>query len=317
MKAAVYEKYGPPEVIHLAEVQKPIHKDNELLVKVISSAVNSADSRVRSSNFPPGFGFFARLIFGITSPNNKILGTTFAGIVEAVGKDVKDFKVGDDVFGLTGMKMSSHAEYLTVAEDKAIILKPKNLSFNEAAALPFGATTALYFLRDLAKITQDQKILINGASGAVGTNAIQIAKFYGANVTALCSGANHDLVKSLGADKIIDYQKTNFLLADEKYDLILDTVGNLPISETKNKLTSNGKLLLVVAGLKDMILPKKNVLQGTSPERKEDLVFLVKLFEEGKLKVVIDKVYSLNEIVEASRHVDSGHKKGNVVISIA
>lgn len=316
MKAAVYENYGPPEVVHISEVEKPIIKDDEVLVKISATSVNTSDSRVRGANFPPGFSFPARLIFGLFKPRKKILGGTFAGTIEEVGTDVKNFQVGDTVFGMTGMKMAAHAEYINVSESKAIVKMPKTLSFIEAAGLPFGGTTALYYLRDLAKIKEGQKILINGASGAVGTNAIQIAKYYGAEVTAVCSSANHELVKSLGADEVIDYNKENFLEKDQKYDLILDTIGSLPIKETKERLNENGLLLLVVAGLKDMILPGKNVVQGTAPERKEDLVFLLGLVTSGKLKVVIDKVYKLEEIVEAHKHVDTGHKKGNVVISI-
>lgn len=316
MKAAVYENYGPPEAVHVSEVEKPIIKDDEVLVKISATSVNTSDSRVRGAKFPPGFSLPARLVFGLFKPRKKILGGTFAGTVEAVGMDVKSFQVGDTVFGMTGMKMAAHAEYISVSENKAIVKMPENLGFNEAAGLPFGGTTALYYLRDLAKIKEGQKILINGASGAVGTNAIQLAKYYGAEVTAVCSSANHELVKSLGADYVIDYNKENFLEKDQKYDLILDTIGSLPIRETKERLNENGLLLLVVAGLRDMIFPGKNVVQGTAPERKEDLVFLLELVTSGKLKVVIDRVYKLEEIVEAHKHVDTGHKKGNVVIWI-
>lgn len=316
MKAAVTENYGAPEVVNIKEVATPIAKEDELLIKVIASSVNIGDARIRGAKFPPGFSIPARLMFGIFKPRKKILGSTFSGTVESIGKNVKNFQVGDNVIGMSGMKMGAHAEYLTISENKPVLKIPNNLNPIEAAALPFGATTALYYLRDLGKVKQGQKLLINGASGAVGTNAIQIAKYYGAVVTAVCSGANHDLVTSLGADKVIDYTKVNFLETNEKYDLILDTVGNLSINKTLEKLNDNGHLLLVVAGLKDMIFTKKNVLQGTAVERKEDLEFLLGLVTKGKLKVVIDKVYKLEEIVEAYRHVDSGHKKGNVVISI-
>lgn len=317
MKAAVFKQYGPPEVVSIAEVAKPQEKDNEILVKVHATAVNASDSRIRAARFPAGFAFPARLVFGLFKPRNAVLGGVFSGVVEAVGKDVKSFEVGDAVFGMTGMKMAAHAEYLTVREDNAVLKKPEALSFVDAAALPFGATTALYYLRDLAGIKAGQTILINGASGAVGTNAIQLAKYYGAEVTAVCSAENHDLVKSLGADKVIDYKKVDFLADPEKYDLILDTIGSLDVNKARERLTENGRLLLVVAGLKDMILPKSGVLQGTAPEKKEDLSFLLKLVTEGKLKAVIDKVYPLDKIVEAHRHVDTGHKKGNVVVTLA
>jgi NADPH:quinone reductase-like Zn-dependent oxidoreductase len=316
MKAAVYENYGPPEVVHIADVVKPQPKDGELLIKVNAAAVNTSDARIRGAKFPPGFSFPARLVFGLFKPRKKILGGTFAGTIEAVGKNVINFKVGEKVFGMTGLSMAAHAQYLTISENKAVVKIPNNLSFEEAAALPFGATTALYYFRDLAKIKKGQKILINGASGAVGTNAIQLAKYYGAEVTAVCSDLNHDLVKSLGADKVINYTKENFLLSNQKYDLILDTVGNLTLNQTREKLNENGFLLMVVAGLKDIIFSKQNVLEGTTPEKKEDIEFLIELINSSKLKVVIDKVYKLDEIVEAYKHVDTGHKKGNIVVSI-
>lgn len=316
MKAAVYDNYGAPEVVRIAELPTPVPNDNEILVKVMAVTINTADSRIRAAKFPPGFSLPARLIFGIIKPRRKVLGSTFAGVIEAVGKNVKDFRVGSQVFGMSGLKMSAHAEYVTVSENSATIEKPATLRFAEAAALPFGGTTALYYLRDLAKIKPSQSVLINGASGAVGTNLVQLAKYYGAKVTAVCSKENHELVKSLGADKAIDYKTEDFLISDEQYDVIVDAIGNLPIAKAKQRLAQNGLLLLVVAGLKDMIMPGKNVLQGTAPERKEDLEFLAKLVEEGKLKVVVEKVYKFDEIVAAYNHVDKGHKKGNVVLSM-
>jgi NADPH:quinone reductase-like Zn-dependent oxidoreductase len=316
MKAAIYQEYGTPEVVTLAEVSTPTPQDNEILVKVHAAAVNVSDTRIRAARFPEGFGFLARLAFGLFKPRNHVLGSAFSGVVVATGNQVENFQVGDAVFGMTGMKMSAHAEFLAVQADKAVVKKPESLSAEDAAALPFGGTTALYFLRDLGHIKSGETVLINGASGAVGTNAVQLAKYYGAQVTAVCSADSYELVKSLGADTVIDYKKVNFLKEKEKYDVIVDTVGNLPISEARKCLTDSGRLLLLVAGLKDIIFPQKNVRQGTAPEKPEDLEFLSKLVVDQKLKVVLGKVYKLDQIVEAHKYIDTGHKKGNVVVSM-
>ncbi len=316
MKAAVFNKFGGPEVLHIEEIQKPIPKSHEVLVKIHAAGVNSGDSRIRGARFPRGFGMIARPMFGIFRPRKRVLGVTFSGTVESTGEEVTLFKKGDEVFGMAGWNMGAYAEYITIKENKAIVLKPSKLSHNEAAALPFGGTTALFFLRDKAKLTKGQKVLVNGASGAVGTNAVQIAKYLGANVTGVCSTDNVELVKSLGADKVIDYKKQNIFEMDENYDLVVDTVGNISISEGKTLLTENGKLALIVAGLSEFISRDKQVLAGTATEKKEDIEFLSNLTAEDKLKVVIDKVYKLDEVVEAHRHVDGGHKKGNVVLTI-
>lgn len=314
MKAVVYNSYGSPEVLHIEEVSKPTPGDNDILVKVYAAGVNSGDARLRAARFPKGFGLIARLIFGILKPKKRILGVCFSGVVESVGKNVTKFKIGEDVFGMTGGNMGTYAEYLTINENKAITLKPNNMSYEEAAAISFGGTTALYFLKNKAKIQQGQKILINGASGAVGTNAIQVAKYYGADVTGVCSTSNVDLVKSIGADQVIDYKKENLFDIDKKYDIVMDTVGNISIGQGKKLLAENGVLALVVAGLPEMIRSGKKVITGSADEKKEDLELLCELFSKGKLKVLIDKVYNFEDIVEAHRHADTGHKRGNIVL---
>lgn len=321
MKAAFYNQYGTPEVISIKEVAAPAPQNNQVQVQIKAAAVTIADSRIRAARFPQGFGFFARLAFGFSKPRNNILGSCFSGVVTQVGSSVTKFKVGDEVFGMTGGSFGAHAQFIVIAETGALIKKPQQLTHPEAAAMPFGATTALYFIRDKAKLQQGQTILINGASGAVGTNAIQLAKYYGATVTAVCSSANIDLVKSLGADKVIDYTKQDLNTSKTKYDVVLDAVGNVSMDQAPQLLKQGGKLLMVVAGLNDMIksmfkFGNYKFISGTAPETASDLDFLTKLMVEGKLKAVLDKTYKLSEIVEAHRHVDSGHKRGNVVIKM-
>ena len=323
MKAAVYDKYGGPEVLYLADVEKPTPGPKEILVKLDSVSVTIADSRIRGANFPTGFAFFARLIFGMFKPKNRILGSSFSGIVQSIGSEVTKFKVGDEVLGMNGLKMSAYAEFLTISEKSSVILKPSEITHEEAAGFSFGGTTALFFLRDQAKIKQGDSILINGASGAVGTNAIQLAKYYGAEVTAVCSTKNIELVKELGADHVIDYTKENFLNSAKKYDLVMDAVGNISIPDAKKVLKEVGTYLLVVAGMGRTINAAFNkrggqkVLDGTSSEKKADLEFLANLVKEKKLKVVIDKVFPFEDIVQANVHVDSGRKVGNVIVKIA
>ncbi len=322
MKAAVYDKYGGPEVLHIVDVEKPTPGPKDLLVKLDSVSVTVADSRIRGANFPPGFGFFARLIFGMFKPKNRILGSSFSGVVESIGSEVTKFKIGDEVLGMNGLKMSAYAEYLTISESSSVILKPIEITHEEAAGFSFGGTTALFFIRDQAKIKHGDSILINGASGAVGTNAIQLAKYYGAEVTAICSSKNIELVKELGADHVTDYTKENFLDSNTKYDVVMDAVGNISIPEAKKILKDVGTYLLVVAGIGRTINAAFNkrggqkVLDGSAPEKKSDLEFLANLVKEKKLKVVIDKVFPFKDIVKAHTHVDSGRKVGNVILKI-
>jgi NADPH:quinone reductase-like Zn-dependent oxidoreductase len=319
MKAIVYIKYGPPEVLQLKEVEKPIPKDNELLVKLKATAVNSADWRLRKAD-----PFTVRFFFGLLKPKNKILGGVFSGEVEATGKNVKLFKIGDPVFGSAALKFgfATYAEYKCISENAPIAIKPNNISHKEAAVIPFGGTTALYFIKK-ANIQSGQKVLINGASGAVGSAAVQLAKYFGATVTGVCSTANIDLIKSLGADKVIDYTKEDFTNNGETYDVIFDSVNKLPVSKSFKRLTKEGILILSAAGLKETLqglfvsmTAGKKVLTGLVSEKAADMTFLKQLIEAGKLKPVIDKTYKLAQMAEAHTYVETGHKKGNVAIAV-
>jgi NADPH:quinone reductase-like Zn-dependent oxidoreductase len=322
MKAIVYERYGPPDVLQLKEIEKPTPKNNEVLIKTHATTVTSGDWRVRSLNVPVGFRLIMRLVFGVSRPRQPILGTELAGVVESVGKDVSKFKVGDPVFAFSDASMGCHAEYKCMPEDGTVALKPANLTYDEAAALSFGGTTALDFLRR-GKIQSGERVLINGASGAVGTAAIQLAKHFGADVTGVCSTANVELVRSLGASHVIDYTKEDFTQNGETYDIIVDTVGTALFSRSKASLKEGGRLLMVIAGLPDMLQAplvsmssSKKVIAGPVATRAEDLLFLAKLAETGEFKPVIDRRYPFEQIAEAHRYVDTGRKKGNVVITL-
>lgn len=317
MKAAYYEKYGDPKVIDIREIPKPEPKANELLVKVISTTVNSADARIRSANFPKGFTPFARLAFGIFKPRNNVLGNCFSGVVENVGEKVDQFKIGDEVCGMTGIKMKAHAEYIVIDQSKAVARKPESVTHDEAASVLFGGTTALSFLKGKVGLKQGQDVLINGASGSVGTNAVQIAKYLGAKVTGVTSSKNKKLVSTLGADHIIDYTIENFLDSSTKYDVVFDTVGNISIKDGKRILANDGKLILAVASLGEILVSSfsKNVIASPVSERKEDIELLLSLVEQKKLRAVIDKTYSLADIIKAHQHVDTGRKVGNVVVN--
>lgn len=326
MKVIVYENYGPPEVLELMEVEKPTPKDNEVLIKVMASSVTSGDVNIRGFVFVPrGFKIIARLMFGLTKPRNKILGFEFSGEIDETGKNVTLFKKGDQVFGIDGHGIGAYAEYKCTKEDGAIVTKPSKMTFEQAASFPNGALTAHFFLHEKGKIKKGQNVLINGASGSVGAAAVQIAKYYGAKVTAVCSSKNIELVTSLGADKVIDYTKENFIDNGENYDIILDTVGNLPILKSKNSLTRDGIILMVAAGFPQFfqslwlsITSSKKAIGGggLAMEKKESLQFLKELYEAGKIKSVVDRTYPLEQTAEAHKYVDTGHKKGNVVIAI-
>lgn len=317
MKAAICTKYGEPTVIKLEEVDKPTPKENEILVKIRATSVTSGDARIRRAD--PAI---IRLIFGFKRPRKSILGVVIAGEIESIGSKVTKFKVGDKVYGTTGMSFGAHAEYQCVSEDRTLAIIPENISFEEAAAIPFGGTAAIHFLR-AGNVQKDQKILIYGASGAIGTLAIQLAKERGAEVTAVCSGKNLELVRELGADHVIDYTKEDFSKNGIKYDFIFDTVGKSSFSKGLKSLTKKGTMMLASAGMNLMIrgaftsmLGSKRIISGVIKETSEDLRFFSQLINERKLKAVIDKTFSLEEIASAHAHVDGGHKKGNVIIQM-
>lgn len=304
MKAAICPKYGSPEVMKIGDVTKPSPKKNEVLVKVYAASLNSGDVRIRALRVEGFMKIIMRLVLGYSKPRNPVLGVIFSGIVEQVGESVTQFKVGDEVYGSTGFKQSCHAEYLAVAENKVIAHKPKKASFEEAAALPFGGQTAIHFLnKGGIKSIKNPKVLVYGSTGSVGVAAVQLAKYHGANVTAVCSTNGKELTQSLGADNIILYDKEDFTKTSEKYDMILDAVGKINKNQCKHLLNQNGKFFSVES-------------KELTAELKENLVFLNDLFDNHNYKAVIDKTYQLEHIVEAHKYVDSGRKKGNVILKI-
>ncbi len=317
MKAITYTQYGLPEVLQLKEVPKPAPKDNEVLVRIKATAVNSGDIRLRKAD-PSAVRFF----FGLLRPKVNILGSVFSGEVESAGKLVKRFKVGDQVFGHTDMRFGAYAEYITVPESGSLSLKPGNISHDEAAAIPFGGVTALHFLKKV-KLQPNQKVLVVGASGAVGSAAVQLAKSYGAIVTAVCSTSNIDLVKSIGADKVIDYTREDFTRNTDIYDLIFDAVNTVSVFRSLKSLTENGTMILSAAGMTEMLqglwisaTSKRKVITGVISHSTEDIDFLKALIEKGLFKPVIDRNYTLEQIAAAHAYVEKGHKRGNIAISI-
>lgn len=302
MKAIVANRYGGPDVLQLKEVEKPTPKENELLIKVRATSVTAGDFRMRSFTVPPLLWLPARMTLGLTKPKQPIYGMELAGDVEAVGKNVTRFQVGDAVFASTlAANFGAYAEYKTFPESGMVALKPANMSYEEATAVPIGATTALRLLRK-GQLQRGQKVLIYGASGNVGTYAIQLARYFGADVTGVCSTANLEMVKSLGADHVIDYTKEEISSGAERYDIIFDTVAKLPRATAVKALTPGGSFVTMA--------------RLDSKESLENLLFIRDLIEAGEIKAVIDRCYPLAQMVEAHRYVDAGHKKGNVVISV-
>lgn len=328
MKTISLTKYGPPEVLEVREQKKPVPKDNELLIKLAASSVNYGDLVARNFkdispakfNMPLIFWFFAKLYFGIKKPKIKILGSEFSGLVESVGKDVKKFKAGNEVFGYLGQGMGAYAEYFCMPEKGVLTIKPSNVSFEEVAVLPYGAIMALHLL-EKAKIREGQKVLIIGASGSIGSAAVQIAKHYGAAVTGLCGSQRVDFVKSLGADKVINYTKEKFSSAGEQYDLILDILGKSSFKQVKSSLKGKGIYMRVSFKLNHLLQMmrtstggKKRVICALAPGSVDDLNAVKKLIEKGKIKAIIDRKFPFKQTADAHEYVESGKKKGHVAI---
>ena len=323
MKAVVYTKYGPPEVLQVKDVDKPVPKDNELLIRIHATTVTATECTFRK-----GEPFISRLFTGLTKPKITTLGEELAGEIEAVGKDVTLFRVGDQVFGTAGPGFGANAEYICLSQDGVLAVKPSNMNYEEAASSVDGFLTALPFLRDKGNIQTGQKVLVYGASGSVGAAAVQVARYFEAEVTGVCSSANVELVKSLGATKVIDYTKEDFTKSGQGFDIIFDTVGKTSFSRCKNSLNQKGIFLEAGIGLgvfshvlwTSMFGSKKARIAATGlrppNERTIDLIFLKELMESGKIQPVIDRRYPLEQIVEAHSYVDKGHKKGNVVITL-
>lgn len=322
MKAAIYERYGPPEVVTLRDVPTPTPSDREVRIRVRATTVNTGDWRVRSLELPPGFGPMGRLVFGVSRPRQPILGTELSGVVDAVGRDVRDFAIGDEVFAFTDASMGSHAEYRCIAADGLVAAKPARLSFEQAAALSFGGMTMLGFFRR-GGLASGERVLVNGASGAVGSAAVQLARHFGAEVTAVCGPSNVELVRSIGASHVVDYTAEDFAANGKTYDVIVDTVGTAPYSRVERSLAERGRLLVVLGGIGDLLgaplvrlTSKRRVIAGPAPARVEDLKQLAEIAASGGFTPVIDQVLPFERIVDAHRRVDSGRKRGSVVVTL-
>jgi NADPH:quinone reductase-like Zn-dependent oxidoreductase len=328
MKAIVWTKYGPPDVLRLQEVEKPVPRDNEVLIRIFATTVTAGDCELRSLKLPIYISLPMRIWLGLTKPrSNTIPGTELAGEIEAVGKDVKRLKEGDQVFGSAGMGFGANAEYICLPEEPGemeggVAIKPANMTYEEAATVPFGGRDALHFLRK-GNIQSGQKILINGAGGSIGTFAVQLAKHFGAEVTAVDSTAKLDMLRSIGADHVVDYTQEDFTERGEIYDVIFDVVGTISFSRSERSIKQNGTYLLanpmrsqMVTGLWTRMTTNKQVIMETASGTIADLVFLKGLIEEGKIRTVIDRRYPLEQIAEAHRYIETGQKRGNVVITV-
>ena len=313
MRAVIVDRYGPPDVARVVEVPRPSPRKDEVLVRVAAAAVTSGDARIRGARFPPGFSLPARLAFGLRGPRRRILGMVFSGIVEGVGPGAVDVAPGDAVCGMTGMSMGAHAEYVSVAATKVAAV-PSGVSHSDAAGVLFGGSTALHFLRDRASVRPGMRVLVNGASGAVGSNAVQLARHFGATVTGVTSAGNADLVRRLGADRVIDYAVDDITNAPERYDVVFDAVGNLSIASGRRLLREGGVLVLAVASLWDTLRARGDVVAGPAPERATDFEWLLQRVAANDLTVVVDRTFPLDHIANAYRLVDSGHKRGNVIV---
>ena len=327
MKAIVWTKYGPPEGLQLQEVKKPVPKDNEVLIRIHATTVTAGDCEMRSLKLPLFLSLPTRMYVGLRRPARvKIIGQEMAGEIEAVGKDVISFKEGDQVFGATSFGQGTYCEYICLPEssggtESALAIKPANLSYEEAAAIPVGGLEALHFLRK-ANIQAGEKVLINGAGGSIGTIGIQLARHYGAEVTAVDSAEKLDMLRSIGAEHVVDYRQEDFTRNGLTYDVIFDVVGKSPFSRSLRSLKPNGRYLLSNPKLSEMVRGPwvssrgdKKVIVGAAGRKAEDLIFLKELIEGGKIKIIIDRSYALEEIAEAHRYVESGQKKGNVVLT--
>lgn len=320
------ENFGPPEVLELREIPKPEPEKNEMLIRVCATTVNAADCNIRGLTYvPPGLGFVARMMLGRKKPKQKYIGSVVSGVVEATGNEVKKFKAGDRVFG-TGPELGAYAEYTCRPEDGAFALIPDNIGFGQAASVPYGALTALFFLREKGKIRSGDRVLVHGASGNVGAYAVQLAKFFGAEVTGVCSTRNVEFVRSLGADRVIDYTREDYTRSGEQWDLIADiVVGKTSFSRNRNSLSPKGKYLAIAGGLGDMLQMvrtsitggKKVVFGGGSDcESQENMEFLSELLASGRLKPVTGQTFPFDSMVEAHRYAESGQKQGNVVVTV-
>lgn len=324
MKAILHTAYGPPDELQLREIENPVPKDNEVLIKIHATTVTTSDCNIRNLTFVPKlFHLPMRMQFGLTKPKNRILGFDLAGEVEAVGKDVTRFKVGDQVFGTTEPAFGAHAEYICLPDDGVLTHMPINMTYEETASVPVIGNTALHYIRDLGNVQPGQKVLINGASGGIGTFSVQLAKHYGAEVTGVCSTSNLDLVTSLGADKVIDYTKEDFTKSGQTYDIIFDVVGKSSFSRCKSSLNEGGLYLHTLPELSVLLqmlwtskVGTKKVKMEGAPALLNNLIDLKELIEAGDLKTVIGKRFPLDQIAQAFKLVETGHKVGNVVITV-
>lgn len=324
MLAYSYKKYGSPEVIEKVEVPTPSPKPNEVLVRVYATTVSAGDWRARSLTMPKGLGFVGRLVFGISGPRKPILGTEFSGVVEAVGEEVTTYQPGDAVIGYPGASFGAHAEFITMPADGNLTMKPNSVGFTEAAAIPFGGATAYDFLVNKAKVQRGETVLINGASGSVGSACVQIAKHLGAHVTAVCSGKNAQMLRNLGADHVIDYQTQDVIEPNVQYDTVVDTVGTLPWSRAQHGIRRGGRMVLIAGKTSDMlfgtlkaVMKGKKMIGGVASESRAVLEAVVTLAANGAFQPVIDRNYAFDEMKAAHAHVDTARKRGNVVVSVA